>query len=179
MKNGTGSHFSRARQLKNKNRYHFSKRGFTFIELIITIVISAIAMMALSAPFVAERRFWLLGTARSESQRDAQIVLRSMARAVRASNLYAGNGVFNVTCPGGSASTRQFLRGGNQLQFVDNCPGGQTITWIDGNRSQVTNFTITALTSRLVQVRLDVTYNSGTSNQSESLITEILLRNAT
>ena len=153
------------------------RRGFTLIEVLMTIVISSIAMMALATPFVAERRFWLLGTAQSEAQRDAQVVLRSMARTVRQSTGYnVATNTFNFAgCPNG----RQFRRtgaGNNQLQFVDNCPGGQTITWIDGNRSRVTNFTITAINSRLVQVWLDVTYNN---SENESLITEILLRNAT
>ncbi len=138
------------------------------------IVISTIAMMALAAPFVAERRLWLLGTAQSESQRDAQLVLRAIARNVRQSTSYSvGTNTFNLAC-----GTRQFRLAGasnNQLQMVDNCWPIKTITWIDGNRSQVTSFVITPVNSRLVQVQLDVRYNN---RESESLTTEIYLRNA-
>ncbi len=161
-----------------------NNRGFTFIELIITIVISAIAMMALSAPFVAERRSWLLGTAQSESQRDAQLGLRAIARKARQGGfgsptytISQGGAQFGFNTPGGGACFQGGLAFGNQLRMfsTSNCGGASTIL-IDGNRSQVTNFTITAINSRLVQVRLDVTYNN---SENESLITEILLRNAT
>ena len=151
-------------------------RGFTFIEMIIAIVISTIAMMALAAPFMAERRFWLSGTAQSESQRDAQVVLRAIARKVRESTSYnVGTNTFNVPC--GTCQFRLAGASNNQLQMVDNCTWPiTTTTWIDGNRSQVTNFTITPVNSRLVQVQLSVTYNN---RESESLTTEMYLRNAT
>ena len=61
-----------------------SRKGVTLIELLVTIVIGSIAMMALSVPFMSERIFWLSGDAQAESQRDAQMALRAMARVARA-----------------------------------------------------------------------------------------------
>ncbi len=49
-----------------------NSRGVTFIEVLVTIVISTIAMMALAAPFVAERTTWLSGTAQVEPVEDTR-----------------------------------------------------------------------------------------------------------
>lgn len=144
------------------------------------IVISTIAMMALAAPFVAERRFWLLGTAQSESQRDAQVGLRAIARRARQGSSYAigmSGAQIGFTTPTGSVCYQGGPVFGNQLRLFTtlNCTGAYTAL-IDGNRSQVTTFTTASISSRIVQVQLAVQYNN---SESESLITEIYLRNAT
>ena len=60
-----------------------NRRGVTLIELLITVMIGAIAMFALVPPFIAEGNFFRKGKRQTEAQRDAQMVLRAMARAVR------------------------------------------------------------------------------------------------
>ena len=164
-----------------------SHRGVTLLELLITIIIGSIAMLALAIPFGAERRFWVTGKAQTEAQRDAQLVLRAIARGVRESTGYAGGGSFNVVCgPGpdgryGTADdvtgTRQFVQSGAQLQMSDSCVS-QTVTLIDGvlTPSQVTSFSIASIpgTTKLVQVQLNV----ARGQQNESLVTQMFLRTA-
>jgi type II secretory pathway pseudopilin PulG len=58
----------------------------TLIEVLVTVVISAIAMMALAMPVVAERRFWTIGIQQTQVQRDAQVALRAIAKVARQSS---------------------------------------------------------------------------------------------
>ena len=151
------------------------------MELLVILVIGSIAMMALAAPFSAERSLWGTGKRQTEAQRDAQIALRAIARVAHESSAYAiaGNAI-TFTAPCGP---RQFsLVSGNQLRFTDNCPPAKTLTLIDGLRSQVANFTLTpVITNRLVRIQLQVTNRlrtTDTQQRSELLITELYLRNA-
>ena len=91
-----------------------NRRGVTLIELLITIIIGAIAMLALAVPFSAERIFWLRGDTQAEAQRDAQLALRAMARVGRQSSCYeiVGNNQITlyagprgaITCTGANSS---------------------------------------------------------------------------
>ena len=158
--------------------------GVTLIELLVTLIIAGIAFFGLAVPFFSERSFWRQGERQTEAQRDAQVGLRALARSAHGSsshNLVVGTTAssitFNVLCPGGGAGTRQFIGtpgAGNQFQLIDSC-SGQTTTFIDGNRSQVIAWQATAVTPRLVRVRMQVTQG----NQSNELLeTEVYLRNA-
>ena len=63
-------------------------RGVTLVEVLITVVIASIAMMALAVPFVAERSFWGVGKRQTEAQRDAQLAMRTIARMGREGATY-------------------------------------------------------------------------------------------
>ena len=65
-----------------------NRRGVTLIEMLIALVISAIAMMALAVPLIAERAMVGSGKAQTEAQRDAEMVLRAIARAALGSDQY-------------------------------------------------------------------------------------------
>ena len=162
--------------------WRVSQRGASLIELLITIIIGVIALMALAVPFVAERSFESSGKRQTEAQRDAQMALRSMTKAARDSSSYF------VTA--GASSTRiDFARpcgtmsfeggpnfSGGQIWWVNGCVAPvDTTVLIDGIRSRVTNFTVTPVTTRLVKLRLDVIHEN---LRSEFLETEIFLRNA-
>ena len=149
-----------------------NERGVTLIEMLMAIIISAIAFMALAMPFVAERSFSVRGQRQTEAQRDAQLATRAMARAVRQSSAYNGNGTFTVPC-----GTQQFTVANSQLRLVNSAGcGGQTLVLIDGGNSRVTNFAITLVTNRIVHVAITVTYQ----NQADEVLdTELFLRNAT
>jgi hypothetical protein len=145
--------------------------------------------MALAVPFIAERAMNLSGQAQTEAQRDAQMVMRAIARAARESTQYA-SGAFSIICdPGpdgvfGTADdvigTRQFIPIGSQLDLQDTCTG-QTVTLIDGVRSRVATFTLSELINdRLVQVQLVIQHEprvGGGRIQVETMETEIHLRN--
>lgn len=164
-------------------------RGVTLIELLVTLVIGAIAFMALAVPFVSERAMNLSGQAQSEAQRDAQMVMRAIARAARESTQYA-SGAFSVICSLGADNipgtaddvigTRQFTQTGTQLSLQDTCTG-QTALLIDGIRSRVTTFTMTEpIDDRLVQVQLVIQHEpriGGGRIQIETMETEVHLRN--
>lgn len=148
--------------------------GVSLIELLIVIIIGGIATLALSVPFVAERRFWMLGSAQTESQRDAQLALRAIARIVRESS------GFNDT-------TKEFTIGCGTVYFEKHDEDGSlhlhgclgTRTLIDGalSKSKVQAFTVTSVSGnpKLVDIQIDVIHN-GQAN--ELLDTQLFLRNA-
>ncbi len=159
--------------------------GVTLVEFLVAFLIAGIALFGLAIPFFSERSFWRQGDRQVEAQRDAQVGLRAMARSARTSsghNLAVGasaNSItFNVLCPNGvTFGTRRFTGtpgGSGQFQMTDSC-SGRTTTFIDGNRSEVTAFQVTAVTSQLVRVQIQVTQKG---EKNELLETEIYLRNA-
>lgn len=179
------------------SRYY---RGLTLIELLIVIIISSISLMALSVPFVAQRVFSISGNNQTESQRDAQLVLRAMARAGRECNAYTWPapgfpaGATNLEfkgCPNDQiypVGNRCFsggpaFSGGKLTLTFGNCQTPSTRTLIDGVRSKVAEFTLTqVIPNKLVRVRLQVTHQpTATSSrvESEVLETDLFLRNAT
>lgn len=161
-----------------------TRRGVTLVELLMAIVIGAIALMALSAPLIAERSSWVIGQNKTEAQRDAQMALRAMARVARQGSDYAiainalGDITFTTPC-----GARRFQGGptfGYQLKLIDGC-AGQTFTLIDGVRSQVISFVPTMVTAKkLVTIQLNVSRRSSATDpriQTESLVTDLFLRN--
>ena len=160
-----------------------SRRGVTLIEALITVVIGAIAMFALVPPFLAEGNLFRTGKRQTEAQRDAQMALRAMARVARES---AG---YNASVPGAVTFLIAPTCGGNPVTFElhaggelhQHC-GANTTILIDGARSRVANFTATSISTRLVQIQLQVTHRLRASNpttRSETLVTDLYLRNAT
>ena len=168
-----------------------NRRGVTLIELLITIVIGGIAMLALVVPFSAERIFWLKGDAQAEAQRDAQLVLRAIARTARESGCYELTGIAQITLYAGvrvggnctGAVNGCFRRFGSQFESYagTNCTGTPMVL-INGGRSQVTVLTLSrpvAGSDRLAQVQqLTVTNTRGTQQSSEQMATNLYLRNA-
>ena len=168
--------------------------GVTLVELLVTLLIAGIAFFALAVPFFSERSFWRQGERQTEAQRNAQVGLRALARSGRESsghNLVVGTSsntitFSNVICPGpdGIRGTpddftisQQFTGnpGGNGKFQMDSCSGGPPVDFIDGNRTRVTFWQATAVTARLVRVRMQVTQKG---EKNELLETEIYLRNA-
>ena len=185
------------------NKVSAQQRGVTLIELLMVLVISAIAMFPLAIPFVADRAFWGSGKAQAESQRDGEMVMRAIARFARESKEYP----LAFLLPGPNHGRIQFVKpSGEQMCFEGgpnfpgnpgklymgslsaggNCVIGQGTMLIDGNRSKVTNttgntgFSIIPINSKLVRIRLEVTHEAiaGSGRQeNEVLETEIFLRN--
>ena len=149
--------------------------GVTLVELLVTIVIGSIAMLALTVPFNTERIFWVSGKRQTEAQRDAQMALRAIARVARQGSAYALNAPGDITVTAACGTSR--FQGGpafnDQLLLSGTCMA-QPVTLIDGNRSRVVNFTLTAVSSKLVQLQVAIAQGQ----QTESLITELFLRNA-
>ena len=158
-----------------------SRRGVTFIELLITVIIGSIAMLALVVPFSAERKFWNQGKRQTEAQRDAQLVLRAMAHAIREGSTYDGVN-FTVPCPpSGTPGTVTFALHPGGVLHQHGCKG--ELILIDGIRSKAASFTIAPVVpNRLVRVQLDVTHQLRATDpftENEVLQTEIFLRNGT
>ena len=172
--------------MKNWNQ----DRGVTLVELLIAMVIGFIAFFALTAPFMTERSFWSAGRRQAEAQRDATLALRAMARLARQSQSYTvsfpggPSGPVRVTfnhCPCGASFVNSFFEGGPTLgagrfEMTDSCvnPGVATAL-IDGNRSRVAGFTVTAVNARLLNLQLVVSHEG---LETESLETQLFLRNA-
>ena len=168
-----------------------NQRGVTLIELLMVIVISAIAMMALAVPLVAERAFLGSGKAQTESQRDAEMGIRAMAHIARQCQAYqfpSGGVVKFVSSPAGPGAC---FKGGplfnkQLLMFDESCVGAggiATLVLIDGNRSKVEEFTATQVVpNKLVQIHIVVSHQpvvGGPRQEDEVLDTEIFLRNGT
>lgn len=169
-----------------------NKRGVTLIEALITLIIAGIAMFGLAAPFIAERAFWGSGKAQAESQRDAEMALRAIARVARESDTCEPLPFFGPDSIqlefNGPAGGRCFEGGpgfGDQFRIGESCTGGAGIggldTLIDGNRSKVVSFqAVEIVDDRLVRIRLEVTHEAivGSGRQeNEVLETEVFLRN--
>ncbi len=154
------------------------------LELLIAIIISSIALLAATMPFIAERVFWNTGRRQTEAQRDAQMVFRSMASFARESSSFTtGGSSGDVTLAFTRASGNVCFEGGStfnsgQLRRFDGACGGPAPTiLIDGVRSKVTQFVVTQVTAnKLVNVQLQITHEN---RQNETLQTDLFLRNAT
>ena len=155
-----------------------SRRGVTLIEVLMAIVISSIALFALVPPFIAEGSFFRKGKRQTEAQRDAQMVLRAMARVARESASY------DASVPGAITFLDAPMCGGDatfELHGVDlhrHC--GVFPEDLISGRSQVTSFTVTPIiANRLVRINLTVTHHlrPGDPPESETLETELFLRN--
>jgi hypothetical protein len=152
------------------------------IELLIALVMGALVLMGLTMGFVSDRALWSAGIAQSESQRDAQVALRAIARAARESNGYTITatpdstqlnfaGPFGGLCVEGGAAFE-----GGRLALHDDCAAPVSTTYvIDGLRSRVTTFFVTPISTRLIRIQLEVAYRD---RGTELLETEVLLRNA-
>lgn len=162
-----------------------NRRGVTLIEVLMTIVIGAIAFFAAAMPFIAERSFWGSGNRQTEAQRDAQMALRALARVARQSTSYTvavGNNQVTFTAPAGGAPT--CFRGGptfgNQLQRYASvaCTGAATVL-IDGAQSRVTSLIVTPVSTNLVRVQVQVTRQLTAQQQQDAVVvTNLFLRNA-
>ena len=58
-------------------------KGFTLTELIVTMVIGSIIILAITVQFVAEYRFRRAIEERGDSSREARIAMNHMARVLR------------------------------------------------------------------------------------------------
>lgn len=179
-----------------------NRRGVTLIELLMTIIIGSIAVLAMWPPFVAERLLWNKGKRQTEAQRDAQMALRSMARFGRESR--------ECTCtpsssPPGSADAcstgnrivvrfrypssspncfigRPSSQGGSgEFFFNPGCLDGDGILLIDGVRSRLEEMTATEVVdNRTLQIHLRVSHQlrtTDTRQEDEVLDTTLFLRN--
>src|SRR3989338_3702824 len=145
-----------------------NRRGVTLIEVLMVIVISAIAMFALVPPFLAEGSLFRKGKRQTEAQRDAQMALRSMARFGRESTGYSlppapTSVTVRFTPPVGGDNCfigTPISQGGNgQFVFNPGCGDGQLILLIDGVRSRLEEMTATAIVpNKLLRVRLVVSH---------------------
>jgi prepilin-type N-terminal cleavage/methylation domain-containing protein len=159
-------------------------RGVTLIEVLMVVVISAIAMFALVPPFIAEGNFFRQGKRQTEAQRDAQMALRAMAFVAREATGYSTTAdsvdFFNTSVCGMNPVT---FHADAALQDLHMHCGGVTTTLIDGVRSRVDSFTPSEIISnKLVRIQLDVSHRLRTGDpysENEVLDTDLFLRNGT
>ena len=162
----------------SKPSKHCNERGFTLAELLIAMIISVIAVLMIAIPFVAERNFWRTGQDRVEARRDAQMVLRAMARIGRSSLEYEVGGTSILIFRGCSEGQVFQLTGANndQLVLMNNCATpAETQILIDGGRSRVNQFAVTPLSDRVVRIELEIIRGNEVSGL---LQTELFVRNA-
>ena len=145
-----------------------ARSGVTLIELLVTVMIGAIACLGLAAPMMAERRFWIAGIAQAESQRDAQLATRALAWVAREAGqmfppaIISGGVRYSFELPGCTQGGAQkvFIAqvATGTLRFQDQCgpPPWPVVTLISGdvdvegnvpgqmdrNESWLTEFTI-------------------------------------
>jgi prepilin-type N-terminal cleavage/methylation domain-containing protein len=157
-----------------KRKLH-SQAGFTLIEILMTLIITTIALIAVSGPFMAERRFWSNGMKKAMAQRDAHMILRAMEQSVRESE------GFTVTEFGDSdtltltGTCAPVFTGGPSLSGKLNktdCNG--SLDLVEGARSMVTEFNVSSVVAdKLVNVRIHVVSDL----MDEVLETQMYVRN--
>ena len=162
-----------------------SVRGVSLIELLMALVVGAIAFFALAMPLVAERSFSASGRRQAEAQRDAQMALRALARVARQSTSYdIGSGGARITfnAPASvSPSQTTFCGGpsfGNQLRrYTGAACSGTASLLIDGNRSRLTSFAMSSIAENLVRAQLTAAYVTCQNQRNEVLASNLFLRN--
>ncbi len=166
-----------ARPLLRWLRPQNDERGVTMIELLCVVIISAIALVGAAMPFYAEQAFWRTGRERTGSQRDAQFVMRTIARTAREGTGYTIDLATNSVTFHLSGCDQDFQRVGSRFQMVDHCTlPAETRVLIDGGASDVTQFTVTqVVANRLVDIQLEILQGN---QEREQLHTQIFLRNA-
>ena len=168
-----------------------SDHGASLIEILVALVIGAIALLALAMPYATEKSFWNIGNRQAEAQRDTDMVLRSISRIARQGQSYtvtpvaSGDKKITFVMPPGVCSSTVYFEGGsaypsslNGGQFVwqDGCASPPTtVTLIDGVASKVTNFDVTTIVAnKLVKIKLSVINKN---QQTETMEKQIFLRN--
>ena len=159
------------------------QRGITLVELLVTIVMSTMVFLSLSMLLSTVQAVRGSGEDQSEAQRDASLVLQTLARAGRQSTGYtiSLNGA-KVTFTSGACSPSfqggpTIGPGGGQVQMSDGCPSPTTTLLIDGARSRATQFQMTSVSpNKVVHARIQITYRG---QQNELLETDLFLRNGT
>ena len=180
-----------------------TRSGVTLIELLVAVMIGAIACLGLSAPMMAERRFWIAGIAQAESQRDAQLAMRAIARVVHEAGQMTdkssiSGGVrytFEAIQPCGAKvffARPRSINGNGKFQFQEQC--GSWGTWppvvtliegdldsdgqVDRNETWLTDFDISEVgpedPSKTIRILARVTYGGV---EDELLETTIFMRN--
>jgi prepilin-type N-terminal cleavage/methylation domain-containing protein len=155
-------------------------RGVTLVEVLITVIISSIALLAMAVPFVAERSFWATGQRQTEAQRDAQLIMRALTRVARESGSFAidadGAGVRFYLDPN-RTDCRAYFRGGpafsGRFERYERC-GAEPTVLIEG-QSRLRAIVFEPVDWNLVRVRVDVTRQN---REDERLETDLYLRNA-
>ena len=177
-----------------------SRSGFSLIELLMVVVISAVAMFGLAVPLVADRSFANRGKRKTEAQRDAQMAMRAIARHAHQSRAYgvvsAGPADGRISFSEASGTGVCFVggpaNGSRLLMLVSviptyNCSDAPLtrVELIDGKRSKVISFAVTQVVpNKIVRIQLHVTHKlrlnlSDTLTEDELLETELFLRNGT
>ena len=161
--------------------------GLTLIELLIAVMISAIAMFGLALPLISGKLSTRIGFRQTEAQRDAQLIMQAIARRAHERSSYIINGPGNITfaTPCGTWQFQKGGVGGSQFLMTD-CSGSPLPPLIDGKRSQLTNFTVANVgpvgKTRLVRVNLTLVHQLGTltdnRQETETLLTDLYLHNA-
>lgn len=173
-----------------------TRSGVTLIELLVAVIIGAIACLGLSAPMMAERRFWILGNAQAESQRNAQLATRAIARVAREAGQLRSISTFpwgaiyrfeTPECAGDMVFIARVATG--KLEFQEQCGvPGPVVTLIDGdadgdtqmnrNESWLTEFAIIEVgpedPSKTLRVLVRVRHGGV---EEELLETTLFLRN--
>ena len=155
--------------------------GFTLVEMLVTILMSALVFFSLAMLLSTAQSFRGSGENQTEAQRDASLVLKTMARIARQSTSYtiSLNGA-KVTFTSGACSPSfqggpTIGPGGGQVQMSDGCSTLATTLLIDGAWSRATQFQMTVVSSKVVHARVQITYQG---RQNELLETDLFLRNA-
>jgi Tfp pilus assembly protein PilV len=151
------------------------QRGTTLVEVLIAVLIGAIAFYAIAVPFYTERSFTVAGRRQAEAQRQAHLIFRSMSLMARESESYsidATSGRLTFTRACGSAYFEKDNNG--KFDFHDGCSANPERELIDGTLTKVVDFTSTPVSPNLVRVNLEVLHKN---QRTEKLQTQIFLRN--
>jgi prepilin-type N-terminal cleavage/methylation domain-containing protein len=149
------------------------RSGVTLIEVLVTIIIGSIAMLAMAGPFVIERSMWSSGRDKTTAQREAQLALRAIGSLARESGRYeVAVKELKLYSPDKLNCQAAFAWDSVQQSMLWKRPCGAA-----GNaliKSGVTGFSVQAINNQLFGVQIQV--QSG--NEQETLVTEFFLRNA-
>ena len=179
--------------------------GFTLTEVLVTMMMMILVMFALYSVFDMSLRVFGFGNDKTEAVENARLGLEKMEREIRAAYPYdkagIGGTVNNTVIAGGVANPSDSITFGNDMdsnRMIDPATeqityslsgntlqrnsqpvvefvklGGLTFNYLDSNG----NLTITESNIRRVQIRLEVEVKRGPQAGTQTLTTDVTLRN--
>ncbi len=137
------------------------ERGITLVEVVVVGVLAAIVMLALTGFYISSQGTWIDASTQVVTQREASLVLETIADSVHASNsatVNAGTRTLILLDSGGLEKCRFWLNPSDSLIHVGR---GTLVDWGPMANSRVSRFDLAATATRVHVLALQMRSANG------------------